>query len=79
MTTPEEMVDMVQGADLRLKDMFRAASTYQLARDFIKMHRIRSAYELYTNLAIHEDSLELIEALCGVLGYYGNEPPANPD
>jgi hypothetical protein len=43
MTTPEEMVGMVQGADLRLKDMFRAASTYQLAGDFIKMHRIRGA------------------------------------
>ncbi|MCJ7521734.1 MAG: hypothetical protein MUP21_05925 [Dehalococcoidia bacterium] len=79
MTTPEEMVDMVQGADLRLKDMFRAASTYQLARDFIKMHRIRGAEEIYTNFAIRENALELVEALCGVLGYYGDEPPANPD
>ena len=79
MTTPEETISMVQEAEPRLKDMmFCAASTYQLCRDFIRMHRIRSADELYTNFSIHEDSLELIEALCGVLGYYGDEPPANP-
>lgn len=78
MTTPKEMTDMVQDAEPRLKDMFRAASTFQLARDFIKMHRIRGPEEIYTNYAIRDNALELVEALCEVLGYCGDEPPAIP-